>query len=95
MDELKSFGDEIRSKTKNSVGILIAEIEGKVGIVCAITDDIVKEKIFSAGKIVGELAKLVGGGGGGRPHFATAGGKETGKIDLALSKVEEVIKSFL
>ncbi len=95
MDELKSFGDEIRSKTKNSVGILIAEIDGKVGIVCAVTDDIVKAKVLSAGKIVGELAKLVGGGGGGRPHLATAGGRETGKIDLALSKVEEIIKSFL
>ena len=44
---------------------------------------------------MGELAKLVGGGGGGKPHLATAGGKDINKIQFALSKVEETIESFL
>ena len=92
MDELKSFGDEIRNKIKNGIGVLISTIDNsKVGIVCVVSDDLIKEKKLSAGKIVGELAKLVGGGGGGRPHLATAGGKDVSAIPLALEKVEEVI----
>ncbi len=91
MDELKSFGDEIRNKIKNGIGVLISTIDNKVGIVCVVSDDLIKEKKFSAGKIVGELAKLVGGGGGGRPHLATAGGKDVSAIPVALEKVEEVI----
>ncbi len=92
MDELKSFGDEIRIKIKNGIGVLISTIDNsKVGIVCVVSDDLIKEKKLSAGKIVGELAKLVSGGGGGRPHLATAGGKDVSAIPIALEKVEEVI----
>ena len=91
MDELKSFGDEIRNRIKNGIGVLISAIDNKVGIVCVVSDDLIKEKKLSAGKIVGELAKLVGGGGGGKPHLATAGGKDVSAIPIALEKVEEVI----
>ena len=86
MDELKSFGDEMRNKIKSGVGVLIAQIEDKVGIVAVVSDDLIKDKKLSAGKIVGELAKLVGGGGGGRPHLATAGGKDVQHITTALDK---------
>ena len=95
MDELKSFGDELRNKIKNGVGVLFSELEGKVGIVCVVSDDLIKDKKLSAGKIVGEVAKLVGGGGGGRPHLATAGGKNTEKIPSALKEVENIISRFL
>jgi alanyl-tRNA synthetase len=95
MDELKSFGDELRNKIKNGIGVLFTEIEDKVGIVCVVSDDLIKEKKLSAGKIVGELAKLVGGGGGGRPHLATAGGKDINNIPTALNKVEEIISNFI
>jgi alanyl-tRNA synthetase len=95
MDELKSFGDEMRNKTKESVGVLFAEVEGKAGIVCIVSDDLIKEKKLNAGKIVGELAKIVGGGGGGKPHLATAGGKDVAKIQSALDRTEEIIGSFL
>ncbi len=95
MDELKSFGDEMRNRIKSGVGVLIAQIEDKVGIVAIVSDDLIKDKKLSAGKIVGELAKLVGGGGGGRPHLATAGGKDVGQIVTALSKVEKIVGSFL
>jgi alanyl-tRNA synthetase len=44
---------------------------------------------------VGDLAKIVGGGGGGRPHLATAGGKDVAQIPVALNKVEEIIKKFI
>ncbi|MCZ7609430.1 MAG: alanine--tRNA ligase [Ignavibacterium sp.] len=95
MDELKSFGDEMRSKIKSGIGVLIAQIEDKVGIVCVVSDDLIKDKNLSAGKIVGELAKLVGGGGGGRPHLAAAGGKDVSQIIPALSKVGKIVADFL
>ena len=95
MDELKSFGDEMRNKIKSGVGVLVAQIEDKVGIVAIVSDDLIKEKKLNAGKIVGELAKLVGGGGGGRPHLATAGGKDVSGIKDAIGKVEKVVGSFL
>ncbi len=95
MDELKSFGDELRNKIKHGVGVLFTEIEDKVGIVCVVSDDLIKDKKLSAGKIVGELAKIVGGGGGGRPHLATAGGKEITKIPNALNEVEKIVGKFL
>jgi alanyl-tRNA synthetase len=95
MDELKSMGDELREKIKSGVGVLISEIEGKVGIVCVVSDDLIKDKKMIAGKIVWELAKIVGGGGGGRPHLATAGGKDVDKIEEALIKVEEVLATLI
>lgn len=95
MDELKSFGDELRNRMGSGVGILISQIEDKVGIVAVVSDDLIKEKKLIAGKIVGELAKIVGGGGGGRPHLATAGGKDVNQIVVALSKVEKIVSNFL
>lgn len=94
MDELKSMGDELREKMKsNAVGMLISIIdEDKVGIVCVVSDDLIKDKKISAGKIVGSVAKILGGGGGGRPHLATAGGKDISKIDEALESFDELIK---
>ncbi len=95
MEELKSFGDEIRNKIKSGVAVLFSEVEGKAGIVCVVSDDLIKEKKLSAGKIVGELAKLVGGGGGGRPHLATAGGKDKEKIPETILQVERIVSNFL
>ena len=95
MDELKSFGDELRNKMGSGVGVLISQIEDKVGMVAVVSDDLIKEKKLSAGKIVGELAKLVGGGGGGRPHLATAGGKDISGITAAISKVEKIVGSLI
>ncbi|MCK9424501.1 MAG: alanine--tRNA ligase [Ignavibacteriaceae bacterium] len=94
MDELKSFGDELRNKIKSGVGLLASEVEGKVGLVCVVSDDLLKEKKLSAGKIVGEVAKILGGAGGGRPHLATAGGKDVNKIDEALKQVDEIVKNL-
>ena len=54
MDELKSFGDELRNKIKNGIGVLFTKTEGKVGIVCVVSDELIKGKKLSAGKIVGE-----------------------------------------
>lgn len=95
VDELKSIGDELRNKIKSGIGILFSIIDEKVSIVCVVSDDLIKEKKLSAGKIVGEVAKLVGGGGGGKNHLAIAGAKDASKVQTALSKVEEVVGKFL
>jgi len=95
MDELKSFGDDMRNRMGRGVGVLVAQIDNKVGIVAVVSDDLIKDKKLSAGKIVGELAKIVGGGGGGRPHLATAGGKDIVQIPAAIGKVEEVVGSLI
>jgi len=92
MDELKSMGDELRLKIKSGVGLMISQIEDKVAIVAVVSDDLIKDKKLSAGKIVGDVAKIVGGGGGGRPHLATAGGKEVLKIDDALIAFEKMFE---
>lgn len=94
IEELKSMGDELRNKMKSGVGFLIAQVEDKVQMLCVVTDDLIKDKKISAGKIVGEAAKLVGGGGGGRPHMATAGGKDVEKIDEAIEKFSEIISKY-
>ena len=95
MDELKAFGDELRNRMKSGIGILFAKIEDKAVIIAVVSDDLVKEKKLSAGKIVGDIAKMLGGGGGGRPHLATAGGKDVAGIPAALANVEEVVKKYL
>jgi alanyl-tRNA synthetase len=91
MDELKSMGDELREKMRSGIGVLISEIDGKVGIVAVVSDDLIREKKILAGNIVKQAAQIVGGSGGGRPHIATAGGKDVSKIDEALHSVDNFI----
>jgi len=95
MESLKSIGDTLRAKLGTGIGILAAITEEKVALVCVVTDDLVAQKKLSAGKIVGEVAKLLGGGGGGRPHMATAGGKDIAKLDEALQKATSIVQSML
>jgi alanyl-tRNA synthetase len=95
IDELKSLGDGLRGKLGSGAGVLGCVIDEKVALVCVVTDDLIKEKNLQAGKIVGAVAKLVGGGGGGKAHLATAGGKETGKLDAALAEVPRIVGAML
>ncbi|MBI2418919.1 MAG: alanine--tRNA ligase [Ignavibacteriales bacterium] len=94
-DELKKFGDELRNRMSEGVGLLVSEIDGKVGLVCVVTDSLIKEKKLSAGKIVGDVAKLLGGGGGGKQHLATAGAKDVAKIDEALRAFDGIVGLYL
>ena len=95
LDELKGLGDALRSKLASGVGILGAELDGKASLVCVVTDDLITQRGLQAGRIVGALAKLVGGGGGGKPHMATAGGKDIQKLESALRQAESVVRSTL
>ena len=95
LDELKRLGDELRARLHTGVGVLGTVLEGKASFVCVVTDDLVAGKKIQAGRIVGEVAKLVGGGGGGRPHMATAGGKDVDKLDGALAQVSAIVERSL
>ena len=94
-DELKEIGDRLREKITSGVGLLYSVIEGKVSLCAVVSDDLIKEKKLSAGKIAGDVAKILGGGGGGKPHLATAGGKDITKIDEALGKLKSIIEGYL
>jgi alanyl-tRNA synthetase len=95
VDELKSLGDTVRSKLGRGVGLLAAVIDAKVSLVCVVTDDLVASKRLEAGKIVGAVAKLMGGGGGGKAHLATAGGKEVSKLPEALAATGSIVHSMM
>jgi len=94
IEQLKQFGDVLRGKIGRGVGLLASVSENKINFVCIVTDDLVKEKGLDAGKIVREVAKITGGGGGGRPNMATAGGKDISKLDEALKIFPKIIKEL-
>jgi alanyl-tRNA synthetase len=87
--EMRSMADDLRARLRSGVVLLIAETEGKVLIAVGVTKDAVGS--HQAGDLVREVAKLVGGGGGGRPDFAQAGGKDASKIDAAIEKFYQLV----
>ena len=93
-DELKSLGDALRSRLGHGVGVLAAIMDGKVALVCVVTDEAIKSQKLEAGKIVGAVAKLLGGGGGGKPHLATAGARDVAGLRGALASVSSIVRSF-
>jgi len=95
VDELKTLGDTLRAKLGSGVGLLGSVLDDKVSLVCVVTDDLVASKRIGAGKVVGAVAKIVGGGGGGKAHLATAGGKDVSKLDDALRATESIVRSLL
>ncbi len=92
---MRQLIDQIRKKTSPSAIFLAAtEGESKVVLVAGITKDLV-DKGLSAGDWVRDVAPVVGGGGGGKPDLAQAGGKDASKLPEALAKAREVAKAFL
>lgn len=84
-----SVDDQV-AKNPNLVALAAVVTDGKVLFTCKVGSEAVKKGV-SAGKLVGEVAKVAGGGGGGRPDFATAGGKLLDKVDDALAAVEGIL----
>lgn len=98
MDALKQLGYDGLQKTKENTAIVLGtkdEEEGKVYLMVALTDDLIKEKGLKAGALVGQLGRLVGGGGGGQPNLATAGGRQPEKLAEALEKVNDLIEESI
>jgi alanyl-tRNA synthetase len=81
-DSLRAVADTLRNRLGSGVVCVGSVVDGKVNLIAAVTKDLTSR--FPAGKLIQELAKVVGGGGGGRPDLAQAGGKDPAKLDAAL-----------
>jgi alanyl-tRNA synthetase len=92
-EALRQLVDVLRQKIGSGVIVLAAAEDGKVALITGVTKDLIPK--LHAGKIVQELAKLVGGSGGGKPDLAEAGGKDTSAIQKALDHVYPLLERLL
>jgi alanyl-tRNA synthetase len=90
--QLRDITDQLKEKLGSGVVVLASAGESNVNLVVSVSKDLTKK--YHAGNIIKELAAMVGGGGGGRPDFAQAGGKEPAKLDAALKRAEELIRQL-
>ena len=87
---LRDIADQLKERMGSGVVVLASVSESNVNLVTSVSKELTKR--FHAGNIIRELAAIVGGGGGGRPDFAQAGGKDPGKVEAALKRAEEIIR---
>jgi alanyl-tRNA synthetase len=88
---LREMSDRLRDRLKSAVVVLGTVYENKVAFIAAVTADLVA-KGYDASKIVQQVAKVTGGGGGGKPNLAQAGGKDKAKLDEALRLVKSLVQ---
>ncbi len=93
MDALRELMDRLRQKLESGVIILGSHADGKACFMCSVSDDLVAEGIH-AGKLIGAVAKLADGGGGGKPDRAQAGGKDGSKVADAIKAVPGILKEM-
>ena len=91
MNGLLTLGDQMKAKVGEGVVVLASEAEGKVSLLAMATDGAMA-KGAHAGSLIKGIAALVGGGGGGRPNMAQAGGKNPAGIPDAIAKAAEILK---
>ncbi len=94
MNGLRDLGDQLKVKIGEGVVVLASETEGKVNLIAMATEEAMK-KGAHAGNIIKSIAELVGGGGGGRPNMAQAGGKNPAGIPNAVAQVKTVLQEQL
>ncbi len=93
MDGFRTMGDGLRDALgTGGVGVIGANLNGKASLLAVVTDDLIGQGV-QAGNVVKAIAQIVGGGGGGRPHLAQAGGKFPEKIGEALARVPDIIRA--
>ena len=90
---LRGLSDSLRDRLGSGVVVIASETDGKVSLVVSVTKDLTGR--IQAGRIVKEIAPIVGGGGGGRPDFAEAGGKDPSKIDDLIRRTPDAIAALL
>ncbi|WP_099467602.1 alanine--tRNA ligase [Konateibacter massiliensis] len=91
MNGLRDLGDQLKEKLGEGVVAIASALDDKVSLMVTATDGAIKAGAH-AGNIVKNIASFIGGGGGGRPNMAQAGGKNAAGIDEAISKVKEVVE---
>ena len=92
---LRAMADGLRESLGSGVGVLGADIGGKVSFIAVVTDDLIKGRGLKAGDIVRGVAQLAGGSGGGKAHLAQAGGRDPGKLDEALDQAAHIVEQQL
>ena len=90
---LRSLSDSLRDSLKSGVVVLASENDGKVSLVVSVTRDLTSK--VPAGQVVKRIAPIVGGGGGGRPDFAEAGGRDVAAIDALLAESRKVVEAMV
>ena len=90
MNTMREVGDKVKESVSNALIVLASKAGGKVNLVSMATKDAVKSGAH-AGRIISEVAKQLGGGGGGKPDSAQAGGKNPEKVNEALSGVKDIL----
>jgi alanyl-tRNA synthetase len=93
MNNLRSMADDLKQKLDPVILVLGSAQGDKVNLIAGVTKDYI-DKGYHAGKLIKEIATRCGGGGGGRPDMAQAGGKDPAKLDTALDFVEEWVRSL-
>ena len=91
MNGLRNLGDQLKEKLGEGVVVIASAVDGKVSLLSMVTPEAQKAGAH-AGNLIKAIAGLVGGGGGGRPNMAQAGGKNPEGIDAALAKAAEVVE---
>jgi alanyl-tRNA synthetase len=92
--QLRTLVDNLKQKVGEGVVLLAsAQPEGKVAIIAGVTPGLVRR--IQAGKLVGAVAKMVGGSGGGKPEIAEAGGKDQAQIDAALAATPGIVAEMI
>ena len=91
MNGLRNLGDQLKDKIGEGVVVIASVMDGKVSLMATVTDE-AQKKGAHAGNLIKAIAGLVGGGGGGRPNMAQAGGKNPAGIEEALKKAVEVVE---
>ena len=94
MNGLRDLGDQLKAKVSEGIVVIASANDGKVNLIAMATDAAVKAGAH-AGNLIKEVAPLVGGGGGGRPNMAQAGGKNPAGINDAVAKAKEVAMNQL
>ncbi|MBM6647343.1 MULTISPECIES: alanine--tRNA ligase [Bacillus] len=92
MNNLRTMMDDLKNKLESAVVVLVSVNDDKVNILAGVTKDLISQG-YHAGKLVKEVASRCGGGGGGRPDMAQAGGKNPAQVEEALAFVQEYVKS--
>ena len=94
MNGLRNLGDQLKEKMGGGVVVIVSTINDKANVIVMADDDAIS-KGAHAGNMIKEIAKCVGGGGGGRPNMAQAGGKNPAGADMAIEKAKEILESQL
>ena len=93
-ESLRALADTLKSRLKSGVIVLAAAMpDGKVSLIASVTPDLSKKA--PAGQLVKQLAPIVGGGGGGRPDFAEAGGKDASRITELIAEAQTLVRKLL